>query len=109
MKSQRIIGNNIQLLLKNNNWDDSMMVSSLGYSENDVARIKEGRVYLSSEEIEEIASFFSTSSDDLRKERDVEAYEDAGCIHYNHHFKDQAKLEEIMDLFDLICDIEEVL
>lgn len=109
MREQRIIGNNIQLLLKRNNCDDSMMASSLGYSKDDITRMREGRVFLSEKEIEEIASYFSISTKDLRKERASEEYEEAGCIHYNHHFKDQANLEEIMDLFDLICDIEEVL
>ena len=109
MKEERIIGNNIQVLLKEKNMDNSVFASSLGYSNDDLTRIREGRAYLSLKELNNVAAFLGISRQELLTPKSDEEYEKAGCIHYNHHFKDQANLEEIMDLFDLICDIEEVL
>ena len=109
MKEERVIGNNIQVLLKNANKKKKEMASSLGYSDEDIIRICEGRLYLSTDELDDIADYFGISLDDLCEQRPVEEYEEAGCIHYNHHFKEQSNLDKIMDLFDLICDIEEAL
>ena len=109
MREERIIGNNIFVLLKNTGTDVSQMANDLGYSNDDLVRILEGRTFLSMEEIKEFADFFKVDVDDLLEKKTDEIYEKAGCIHYNHHFKNQANLETIMDIFDLICDIEEVL
>ena len=109
MKEQRIVGNNIQVLLKDKGFDLSTVASGLGYSKEDFVKIQEGRVYLPLKEIGHIASYFDISVDDLLKPKSIEDYERVGCVHFNHHFLDQTNQEEIMDLFDLMCDIEEVL
>ncbi len=109
MREERILGNNIQLLLNERNLKHSDMASSLGYDENDVNRICEGRVFLAMNEIEDIAEYLHVNSEELLKRKDDEAYEKAGCIHYNHPFKSEKELDKIMDLFDLVCDVEEVL
>ena len=109
MKEERLIGNNIQLFMHNRNISDKDITVSLGYSQNDISRILEGRMFLSLDELKDFADCFDVDVEELFDQKKSELYEDAGCIHYNHHFKDQANLDVIMDLFDLICDIEEVL
>ncbi len=109
MREESIIGNNLQILLNNNKINNSKIASSLGYTEDDMTRICEGRVYLSMGEIKAIADFFNVDVEDLIASKSSEEYEKAGCIHFNHPFKYEKNLEEIMDLFDLICDIEEVI
>ena len=109
MRRERVIGNNVQLFLAKYNMDIGSVASSLGYSIEDMTRICEGRAYLSEDEIKSIASFFEIGENELQIPKSSEEYEMAGCIHYNHHFKNQAYYEEIMDLFDLMCDVEEVL
>ena len=109
MKEERIIGNNLKVLLKQKNITNEMMASSLGYNNDDITRISEGRMYLSIDEIDEIAKFLNVEPDDILNQRATEDYEAAGCIHYNHPFKDKENMEKIMDIFDWVCDIEEVL
>lgn len=109
MKEERILGNNIQLLLKQNNIDKYNVASELGYSGDDFVRICEGRVFLPMDQIGNIAEYFQTSITDLLARKTDDEYQNAGCIHYNHSFKKQENLDTIMELFDLICDVEEAI
>jgi transcriptional regulator with XRE-family HTH domain len=109
MKEERLIGNNIQLFMHNRDISEEDIAVSLGYSQNDISRILEGRIFLSLNELQDIANYFDIDVEELFDKKSSELYEDAGCIHYIHPFKDQANLDQIMDIFDLICDIEEVL
>lgn len=109
MKEERIIGNNIQLLLNDKHIEKNIIANALGYSVSDITRICQGRVFLTMNEIEDISSYFDVKVDDLLTAKSDEEYERAGCIHYNHTFKNQANLDMIMDIFDLVCDIEEAL
>lgn len=109
MKEERLIGNNIQLFMYNRNISEEDIAVSLGYSQNDISRMLEGRIFLSFEELQDIADYFDIDVEELFDKKNSELYEDAGCIYCNHYFKDQANLDKIMNIFDLICDIEEVL
>ena len=109
MKEQRILGNNIQVLLKEKGTERETMAEALGYSESDVIRICEGRSYVSMNEIGEIAEYFGVSVGEMLQRKSDDIYQNAGCIHYNHPFKEEQNLDRIMDLFDLVCDIEEAL
>lgn len=109
MREERIIGNNIKLQLIDDSIDVNTASSTLGYTTDEMNRICEGRMYLSVEEIENIASYLGISREELETQKADEDYEKAGCIHYNHHFKNQANYDKIMDLFDFVCDVEEVI
>lgn len=109
MKEERIVGNNIRILMNESQKSMESAASSLGYSIDDLIRICEGQIYLSPDDIRAIADFFNVSQDELLSEKTDEEYVKAGCIHYNHPFKDSENLNKIMDIFDLICEIEEVL
>ena len=109
MKTERILGNNIYVMLKNSGVDVATAANDLGYDKEDLTKICEGRKYLSFDEIKDFAAYFKITSEELLCPKSDEEYENAGCIHYNHHFKDQSNLEKIMDIFDWICDVEEAL
>lgn len=109
MKEQRVLGNNIQVLLKEQGDNKELMAETLGYSEADLVRICEGRSYVSMNEIGEIAAYFGVTVDEMLQRKSDDIYQSVGCIHYNHTFKEEQNLDKIMDLFDLVCDIEEAL
>ena len=109
MKEERILGNNIKVLLKDNGVEVSQFANQLGYSTDDVERLCEGRLFSDNQDIRDIAAFFHISVDDLMQRKTDSEYEIAECIHYNHTFKEEQNLDTIMDIFDIICDIKEVL
>jgi transcriptional regulator with XRE-family HTH domain len=109
MKEARILGNNIKVLLQKMKIDINKFAQTLGYSCEDVDKLCEGRLYSDNEDIQDIANYFGISVADLLERKTDDEYNLAGCVHYNHTFKEEKNQDEIFDLFDIVCDIKEVL
>ncbi|MGN0161356.1 MAG: helix-turn-helix domain-containing protein [Lachnospiraceae bacterium] len=109
MREARILGSNVKVLLKNtaNKVDD--FAERLGYSYADVEKLCEGRLYSDMDDIKDIADYFCVTVDELLTRKSDKEYQLAGCVHYNHTFKEDENQDKIFDLFDMVCDIREAL
>ena len=63
MKMARVIGNNIKLLLQQKNLSYEKMGNELGFSEIEIAKICDGRLLTTAEDIQDIADIFGVEVD----------------------------------------------
>ncbi|MCM1056033.1 MAG: helix-turn-helix transcriptional regulator [Firmicutes bacterium] len=105
----RIFGNNIQVFLKEKNIQPECFAEQLGYSVQEIRRILDARLFLTMEERKAIADFLDVSIDDLYQVRDDKTYEAAGCLECRGEFSRPEHKKLILDLFDIYCDVQELL
>lgn len=109
MNEARVLGNNVRVLLGDNGIEQSTFANKLGYSEEEVQRLLEGRLYAAEEDMEDIAAFFGVSVSYLHTRLDAARYQNAGCIHCNNDFKNEGNQELILDIIDMYCDVKEAM
>ena len=79
----------------------------LGYSDDEVKKLLEGKLPLFNEDIKDIAAFFNISESEMFKNYGDQAYNDAGCMHCMGDFINPENKELILDIFDQYCTLEE--
>lgn len=103
----RLFGNNCQLQMQKNKIDKSEFAEKLGYSDDEVKKLLEGKLPLFNEDIKDIAAFFNISESEMFKNYGDQAYNDAGCMHCMRDFINPENKELILDIFDQYCTLEE--
>lgn len=109
MNRARILGDNIKLLLKEKVISKSGFAEALGYSVDEVERLCDARLAVTEEDVRGIAAFFSCTADDLFVRKDEREYEGVGFLHCMGQFKNPDDREKILNIFDMYCDLIEVL
>ena len=107
MQAIRVFGNNCKLQLKNQNIDEKKFADTLGYSPSDVKKLLDGRLFITEEDENTIAHFFSVPTKELFVEKRDE-YKGEEFLHCMTEF-DAADEDEILNIFDMYCDLQEAL
>lgn len=108
-EKSRIFGNNLQVFLKDKGMPPEHLAELLGYSAQEIRRITDARLFLTTEEKLEIANALNVTLDDLYQLQDEKIYEKAGCLECRGEFSKPENKKKILDLFDIYCDIQELL
>lgn len=108
-EKSRIFGNNLQVFLKRKNIQPERFAEQLGYSVQEVRRMMDARLFLTMEEKENIAHALDVTVDSFYQVLDDKTYEKAGCLECRGEFSQPENKKEILDLFDIYCDIQELL
>ena len=106
MFTARTLGNNITLLLKQGGIEIPEFAKALGYSVEEVQRLRDARLYTTEEDIQDIAGYFGISEEELYIPREGE-YIGEGFLHCMGSFKDEMNKEKILDIFDMYADLKE--
>ena len=61
MKEARVLGNNIRVLLKNDQTMKQAFADALGYTPYEVEKLCDARLYTTDEDIHDIAEYFSVT------------------------------------------------
>lgn len=108
-RESRVFGSNLRFYLKQKEMQPQQLADRLGYSEYEIQKMMDARLFLDKQEQEQIASVLEVSLDTLYEPLEDECYERAGCIECRGEFSTAENKKEILDLFDVYCDIQEVL
>lgn len=108
-EKSRIFGNNLQVFLRKKDIQLEHFAERLGYSVQEVRRIMDARLFLTMEEKEDIADVLGVTIDDLYQVQDDKTYEMAGCLECRGEFSQPEHKKKILDLFDIYCDVQEIL
>lgn len=109
MKDTRILGNNINLLLNQRGIKYEDFAKALGYSVSDVHRLCDARLGTSTEDIKDIAQFLEVEESGLFVDKGEKAYVGDGFMHCMGEFKYIENKYKILDIFDMYCDMQELL
>lgn len=105
----RVFGNNVRVYLNKREMEPKQLADRLGYSEQELRRILDARLFLTTEEKEQIAAELGVTVETLYEVQADLVYENAGCYECRGEFSEPANKKIIFDLFDTYCDIQEVL
>lgn len=108
-EKSRVFGNNLRFYLKQRGLQISQLADRLGYSEYEIQKMMDARLFLDRQEQEEIAEAVGVSVDELYEVLDDKCYEEAGCLECRGEFSSAGNKKEILDLFDIYCDVQEIL
>jgi len=107
--TSRVFGNNLQYYLKQKGIQPEKIADMLGYSPYEIRKIMDARLFLDRQEQAQIAEVLEMPVDQLYEELEDELYESAGCLECRGKFSTAERKKEILDLFDVYCDIQETL
>lgn len=79
---------------------------ALGFSDEDFNRLREGKLFLSLEELEQTSSFCKIPMQDLLHPVNSNCYK--GMVHCSGVFSKQEECDEILDLIDAYIDLKEL-
>ncbi|MCM1256747.1 MAG: helix-turn-helix domain-containing protein [Roseburia sp.] len=107
--TSRVFGSNLRYYLKQKGIQLEQITAKLGYSEYEIQKIMDARLFLDRQEQKQIAEVLEMPLERLYETLDDEAYESAGCLECRGRFSTAKNKKEILDLFDVYCDIQETL
>ncbi len=105
MNQPRLIGQNIELVMRKSAISDGQMASMLGCSDMDVHRITEGVLLLSGRELEDIARVLNVSPEYLLERRTENEYRE--LLHCMGSYRNVVNKDKILDYIDTYIEIEE--
>ena len=108
-KDSRVFGSNLRFYLRQKEMQPQQLAERLGYSEYEIQKMMDARLFLDKQEQEQIASVLEISLDTLYEPLGDACYESAGCLECRGEFSTAENKKEILDLFDVYCDVQEVL
>ena len=109
MKSHnRFWGQNLSVYMKQKGMSVSDIASKTGYSEEEIKRIIESRLFINSSEKEAFAKTLSVSTEDFSKVPSDKELEESGYMECRGKFSSTNNREKILDMFDAYCDIQEL-
>lgn len=108
-RKDRVFGNNLRFYSQQKGMQVGWIANKLGYSEYEVQKMMDARLFLDREEQEQVAKLLGVTVDMLYQPLEDKCYESAGCIECKGEFSTPAHKKEILDLFDIYCDVQEVL
>ena len=109
MGDARVFGNNITWLLNNKNIKIEEFASALGYSDAEARKLCEARLFVTQDDVEDIAQYFQVPKEELYTDKGEQEYQGAGFIHFMGEFKHSDNKKKILDILDMYCDVREVL
>lgn len=109
MRQERIIGKNCRLLMQKQAVSEEEFAKKLGYSVLDVKKLMDGRIFTTHRDIQDIASFFKVLPEFILKDHGKAAYNGSGFMYCMTDFSDEDNEEKILDIFDMYCDLKEML
>lgn len=107
MNYSRVIGFNIQLELKAKSINLVEFGKIIDFSESDIYRLIEGRLFLPPSQLKKIAKVLDISMDRLLVKRTLEEYNLLNP--FFSEFEDDTNLEFILDIIDTYVDLAEIL
>ncbi|MDE7267086.1 MAG: helix-turn-helix domain-containing protein [Lachnospiraceae bacterium] len=107
--TSRVFGSNLRYYLKQKGMQLGQIADKLGYSEYEIQKIMDARLFLDGHEKEQIAKALDMSVERLYVALEDEVYESAGCLECRGKFSTAEHKKEVLDLFDVYCDIQETL
>lgn len=108
-EKSRVFGNNLRFYLKQRGIQSGQLAEKLGYSEYEIEKMMDARLFLDRQEQEQIAQVLGVSVDTMYEALEDELYENAGCLECRGEFSSAENKKIIFDLFDIYCDVQEVL
>lgn len=108
-EKSRVFGNNVHVCLNEMGMEPEQLAKRLGYSTQEVNRVMDARLFLTMEERERIAAELGVTLETLYEAQTDRVYENAGCYECRGEFSEASDKKIIFDLFDMYCDIQEVL
>lgn len=109
MDALRVIGNNCKMQFIANKIDKVTFAQKLGYDLFDVEKLCDGRLFVTDEDLSDIANEFRITVDELCENQGYNTYVDHGCIHCMGRFANEEDQDAILDIFDMYCNLREVL
>lgn len=109
MNQARTIGNNIKLLLQKKGLSYKDLAEGLGFTEIEIAKICDGRLMVTDQDLSEIAEYFDVEMDFLLEKKPKEEYAGNLFVHYMHTFNEEKNEQMILDIFDYYCDMKEAI
>lgn len=107
MERDRIVGENVRLLLNEHEMSIDAFAKQMGYSFLDAQKLLDGRLFVSQDDLEDIGHLFKIRVEDLMTLREAEAYTGQGFMHYMKRFNKAENEEKVRDIFDMYCDLKE--
>ena len=104
----RVFGRNMYYYMKEKSLSVRDLADKLGYLEEEIKKIFDARLFVDRLEKQEIADALGVSLDELMNEI-VIPHDERNLIEYRGEFSNEDNREYILDLFDMYCDIQEIL
>lgn len=108
-EQSRVFGNNLRFYMNRAGMNVEELAEKLGYSEYEIQKVMDARLFLDSEEKEQVAELLGVTVAALYDVLDDRSYELAGCMECRGKFSTAEYKKEILDLFDAYCDVQETL
>ena len=108
-KDRRLFGNNLKVLLVEKEITTEEFAQMIGCTEYNICQIMDARIFLDTEEEEQIAGNLGVSVESMYLEREFSQYEKAGCIECRGRFSNSENKKLVLDLLDIYCDVQEVM
>ncbi|MCH5256574.1 MAG: hypothetical protein J1D87_04735 [Lachnospiraceae bacterium] len=108
-EKSRVFGNNLRFYLGKKGMQPKEFAEKLGYPEYEVQKMMDARLFLDRQEQEQIAEALDLPLDTLYQALEDQLYENAGCFECRGEFSTSENKKIILDLFDVYCDVQEVL
>ena len=108
-KKSRVFGNNLRFYAQQKGMQVGWLADRLEYSEYEVQKIMDARLFLDRQEQEHVAEILGVTIDEMYQPLEDECYERVGCLECRGEFSVPEHKKEILDLFDVYCDVQEVL
>lgn len=108
-EKNRIFGNNVKYFLFQKGISTEEMGKTLGYTNYELQKILDARVFVDRHEKRAISDFLGESMESLCFMRDMEDYIEAGCMECKGTFDNPENKKLILDILDLCCDIQETI
>ena len=105
MRESRIIGNNINLIMKRKGFTRNQLAEKLGILEEDILRIMSGRLLLTGNEIKKVADILEVKPQELVEEKNNEEYKE--LIHCMGRFDRIENVDVILDYIDTYITLAE--
>lgn len=108
-EKSRVFGNNLRFYLEQKKMSPEQLAEKLGYTEYEIQKMMDARLFLDRQEQEQIAEALDVTVDTLYEVQGDKIYEAVGCLECRGEFSVAENKKIILDLFDVYCDVQEVL
>lgn len=108
-EKSRVFGHNLRFYLNQKGMRPEQLAKKLGYSEYEIQKMMDARLFLDRQEQQQIAKALDVSLDVMYESQKDHIYESVGCFECRGKFSTANNKKIILDLFDVYCDVQEVL
>lgn len=105
---RRRFGQNLSVIMSQRNITVSDMAKRMGYSDSEMMRIIESRLYVNRDEKEAFANELRVPLEAFENECNDQELVSSGYMECRGNFSTIENREKIIDIFDAYCDIQEL-